>query len=445
MSRDEIVIDLSYGEDKAYRTRTGDLAGTVVYNAGDTYRPFDDDPGWNQKGPWGKQQTLEHASITTADGKRLDGKAKQRVIDRLLGRYEQMAPVYDPTAPGEETRAYVPGLWNHGTTPALSGPKGWGKTRFMEQLPAALIIPGLRLLNYFDSAEMSEQERERDVWMINPETRPRAVHDGLIRAGLVFGYRDGVPCYHPDIPDWQDWGVLIVEHLRGQASTWDVTNPGKLDDWVDRMVELADRRMPPLTLIVDGVTAILGNDTTRYGEFAAALLSLQRLAEIPNGLGVLHSPMGPNNDTPMNGVESAAQWDGMWIAKAKAYPIEPATPRFFYTIPREGDPTVPRRRVVLDDDGLLQLVGVDEAKSGAATAEEAADDPRRALRKRLRKAGPEWTWTKALCGTGDTYKANKRELEEMERDGEVVSRHHADGRVRGYQWRLADQGGADDE
>lgn len=354
-------------------------------------------------------------------------------------RSSGMKPIFDPSGPEAATRACIPGLSNHGTIPALIGPKGWGKTKLLCEYAAAKLIPGRRFLDYFEPAEMTDAERRRDVWLINSETRPGAVHDELLAAGLLFGYRDGIPCYYSDELGTEA-GVLIVEHLTmsGGPTTFDVTDEAKRAYWEKRLIKYVDRALPPLEVIVDGVTATLGNDTSRTGSFASEFRALLREIGVPNGLAVLHSPMGVNTNTPMGGIESMGEWDGMWIASAAAFPVRPSTARWFETLPRLGDPGVPRRKIELRE-GLLRLVEV--ARSDDAEAEPGADareegGRRAALRKKL-VAADDWLWTKEVCGTGDEYKANKRVLELMEREGEVESRHSQEGRTRGYQWRIS--------
>lgn len=419
--------------------------GTMLCFDGRCYHPFDGDPKWLALNPraaehgglpsLGQRRIIEGGVYTSAGGDRIDGRARQRVVDRLLGVYDSLPTIIDPTAEEHQTRAYIPGLWFFDTMPALVGPKGWGKTKLVCQFCAALIIPGRRFLGYFEPMELTHEERRRDVWLIVPETRVGAIHDALLLAGLVFTYRDGIPCYASKELGLAG-GVLIVQHLQGRASEFDLTDEAKRVWWADYLVEYTNRPEPPIALVVDGITAILRNDTGRYGSFTSALGSLRVDAGIPNVLGVLHSPMGVRIDTPMNGIESMGEWDGMWLASAGAFPVRPSTSRTFYALPREGDPDVPERRIVMGDDGMLQLVDLDARKS--ADADPGVNAAREALRQLLRDADPDWLWTKEVCGTGDLYTANKKELEAMEREGQVISRPHSEGRTRGYQWRLSE-------
>lgn len=370
----------------------------------------------------------------------LDSAERERVIRRML----HTAPVFDPSAPEARRRAYIPGLWNHGTVPAFIGPKGWGKTELLCPLVAALIIPGARFLDAFEPAELTDDERRRDVWLINSESPVADVHETLLENGLVFGFREGMPVYtSPQLG--LDGGCLIVEHLtmRGGPRRFDLSDPAKVAEWVPRLIEYGDRQAPPLTVIADGVTAITGNDTARHGAFTSAFKDVLRQVGTPNGLGVLHSPMDPRVNTPMGGVESMAEWDGLWIAESPRHPILSTTPRYLSVLPRMRGPRLePRRRIVMIEGRLRMLApGGDDAAADAAPAVPGAPaddlDVREALLERLRPAGEAGLWTKEVCGTGGDYTANKPVLEALERDGLVISENVRKGRMSGTRWRLA--------
>ncbi|WP_156149116.1 hypothetical protein [Microbacterium oxydans] len=397
-------------------------------------RPFDGDERLRSAPSTRRAAILHDARITDATGVTITGKARQRVVDRLMIDTGNMPPIFDPTAEGAVTRAYIPGLWNHGTVPAFIGPKGWGKTKLLfGELAPSLLIPDRRFLGAFEATQMTDAERARDVWMINSETRPTAVHEELIAGGLSFSTRAGVPCYVG--PFGLDAGVLIVEHLpaSGGATLFDLTDPAKAGWWEERLIRFTGTHEPPLVVVADGVSAMLGNDTNRYGAFTSAFRRLLQEAGIPNGLGVLHSPMDPRVNTPMNGLESMGEWDGMWIARADRFPIFPTTPRHFLTLPRLGDPIVSDARVSLGDDGRLTLGAASEGKAVAPVAP--VDSERDRLLRKLSDAGG-WAWTKTLCGTGDAYTSGSKLLKVLRAEGVVESREHQEGKIRGVQWRL---------
>ncbi|MFB4350430.1 hypothetical protein [Microbacterium sp. CR_7] len=397
------------------------------------YRPFDGDERLRSAPSTRRAAILDDARITDATGVTITGKVRQRVVDRLMIDTESMRPIFDPTTGGAMTSAYIPGLWNHGTVPAFIGPKGWGKTKLLfGELAPALLIPDRQFLGAFEPAQMTEVERARDVWMINSETRPTAVHEELIAGGLTFARRNGVPCYVG--PFGLDAGVLIIEHLPagGGATSFDLTDPAKLGWWEERLIRFTGTYEPPLVVVADGVSAMLGNDTNRYGAFTSAFRRLLQEAGIPNGLGVLHSPMDPRVNTPMNGLESMGEWDGMWIARADRFPIFPTTPRHFLTLPRLGDPIVPEARVGLGDDGRLTL-GAASAGKAASLATPVASERDRLLGRLTR----DWKWTKEVCGTGDGYTSGSKLLKVLASEGLIESRMHQEGKTRGTQWRLS--------
>lgn len=424
---DNIEIDLSEYSPGPALSRWAGVSIRIYdrFNTGN-YREFF--PFAKDAGKQWQLSTFERAEIIGADGERIIGDSAKRIRDRLT-----MPPIFDPSSPEERTRAYIPGLWTHMTTPAFVGPKGWGKTKLLCQLVAALIIPGRRFLELYPPAEMTDEERRRDVWLVVPETRAGAIHEELLSAGLQFGYRDGIPCYSSETLGLGA-GVLIVEHLQGRAAEFDLTDPAKTPYWVDRLVHYTDQHKPPLTVIVDGITAVLRNDTSKYGAFTSSFRELLRLSKIPNGLGVMHSPMGSGVDTPMNGVESMGEWDGMWLASAASFPVEPATKRYLRSLPRLGDENSPRRRIILMADGMLALVDLEGRVP--STSDEPVRTAREEIVERLAESKG-WMWTKDVCGAGDLYASDKKELQLLEEQGIVVSRNQSEGKVRGYQWRLS--------
>jgi hypothetical protein len=85
------------------------------------------------------------------DGQVLNPADAKLLRAEITGQFEELPPLFDPTTePG--TRALIPGLMSHDTIPALSGPKGVGKTTFVCQLAAAFIIDGRRFLDLLPCA-----------------------------------------------------------------------------------------------------------------------------------------------------------------------------------------------------------------------------------------------------------------------------------------------------
>lgn len=379
------------------------------------------------------------------DHREVSGTEARRLRAEITGAYQHRRRIFDPT---EEpaTRPLIPGLWNHGRIPALSGPKGVGKTTFVCQLGATLILRGRRFLDRFEPAELTEEERQRDVWLINSETHPGAVHEELLRAGLAFDSRDGVPCYHdPAEPDWEDFGVLVVAHLpreNGGARAFDLTDDAKRRSWENDLIGMTERRLPPHTVIADGVTAMLGSNTAGYGAWTSGFRRLLQEAGIPNGLGVLHSPMsavGPGRaPTPMNGIESMGEWDGVWYFAAGAFPVHPWTSREFYTAPRMGDSVVLSHKVSMDDEGLLRLLP--RSTRPARDSDESTPDTgdgavwEADVLDRLRGAGKAGLSGTDLTGRGREGKSRREARDRLVESGLIVS--VPDG--RGTRWLMSE-------
>jgi hypothetical protein len=415
-----------------------------------TYHPFASDPSWPRPGSLSPERRLTWRGLVQREDTvfKVDGeyvtakKERERVRDRVLKTLDPVSTVFDPSGFDQVIRPLIPTLMNHNTAPAFVGPKGWGKTEFVCPLCATLIIPGHRFLKHLEPVQMTDDERARDIWLLNSETHPGVIHKYLLMNGLVFGYREGVPCYFHDYAETggpePDRGVLIVEHLvMTSATEFDLTDESQYDVWVTRVIESA--RTPPLMVIADGVTAMLGNNTTRYGAWASKFSDWRHECDIPNGLGVLHSPMGVHVNTPMNGIESMGQWDGIWIGSSTAFPIRPSDPRYFETFPRIGDPRVDLCEVVIDDDGLL--LGKPGAKRPAKSSEGGVagpEDHKEVLLDRLGEAHPEKLWTRDVCPPADNYKAARAALDELFAEGKVTKEKVAEGNLRGVRWGLSD-------
>lgn len=404
-----------------------------------TFRPFERDPSWPMNGlpNVGQREALARGMIYE-DGELLehDSRRRERIVKRLSGDFDDMPKMFDPTAAEWDVRPYVPGLMNFGTVPAFVAPKGWGKTTFLTEFVTALIVPGHRLLDHFEPVKLRPEDRARDVWLINTEVHPRVIHDFLLNAGLVEDRSGGNFCYRapgagPEV------GVLFVEHLVVTTPTaFDLTDEVKYDYWVTRLTEFIQHRRPPLTVIADGITAILGAQTTRYGAFTSKFIDLLRECSIPNGLGVLHSPMGINTNTPMNGVESMGQWDGLWIGSANAFPLRRSDRRYFETLPRMGDPEVSIGEIVVSDvfDKPRFLPTSRPKPTPEAAAE--AQGPKQRVLARLTEAGPEGLWTKEACGEGDEYSPDRAAIDALVVDKKVTFEKVSNGRSRGIRWRV---------
>jgi hypothetical protein len=412
------------------------MADVLIEFEGRFYDPYE--PGHLWRNEWAilapshaeeRRQIVSEGVILVRGEPASDSRSRFERAD-ILGTYTGLPKSFDPTVRGPK-RAYVPGLMNHGTIPMLGGPPKGGKSSFTTQFSAALIVPGRRFLDYFDPAEMTEEERRRDVWLINAEHPADDIHEMVTDTGLEFDNETTDPFFtHPASEAW-----LYVQHLEemGGSDTFDLTRQENRDEWEYRFLKAGQGSTPPLTVIVDGVTAILKSDTTRYGEWYHHFKALLKSVGIPNGLAVGHS--GLRTGHLMNGVESMAGPDGLWMYDANEPDKDPRTKRYFSVAPRGRGPLVERTRVVLGEDGILRM---DRTPPDARpTASEVSSGGRREqMTAKLREAGAVGLMTTEITDRGEDGKANRAELDRMEREGLVVQQKEQKGRVRSIRWWL---------
>lgn len=380
----------------------------------------------------------------------------QMVRLRLQGLGQTHRP-FDPTERGP-SRELIPGLWMHGTCPGLSAPKGFGKTTaLMIPLAAALVIEGRRFLGFFEPAHLTPMERARDVVLGNAEHPEDDVHELLLELGLEFGYRsNGCPVYFDPTskgPEDPTRGCLIVEHLNeeGGAISFDLTDPVKL---AVQAMQLQSYRKdtdlpqtPPLALLVDGLTAILAQNTSGYGALSSALKRLMRMVDIPNGMASMHSPMSLGTLTPMQGVESSAEWDGLIVAQAGAVLIGPETSRSLHTFPRHRKlPFLRDLRLRMDpESGLVHVVDTTDPQNPSHNPSQSVrttenggqwSEAARRVFERL-PADSEWVLTKVAVPDQDAAarRIEREALDWLVESGHVEARPYSKGRSRGTEYR----------
>lgn len=350
----------------------------------------------------------------------------------ILGTYDHLPSAF-ASRPDSAVRPYIPGLWHHHSVPMLGGPPKVGKSLLVCDLIASLVIVGRRFLDHFEPVNVTHEERSRSVVLINAENPEADMHEALKATGLEYDERGDPHPFYFD-PSQETGSVLFVVHLEasGGADTFDLTSRDVYNRWEFELLKLTRASGPPLTLIVDGVTAILNSDTTRYGQWYSEFRRLLKSVGIPNGLPTGHT--GMKNGYLMNGVESMAGQDGLWTYDANEPYVNPRAQRRFRTVARLRAPAIEPLPVTASEDGRLRVA---PSTVGRTPSQETASDPhdkRRNLRDRIASltAAQEDAWTKAVCGTGDAYYENKPVLEAMERDGEVTK----SPKGRGYVWSL---------
>jgi hypothetical protein len=257
----------------------------------------------------------------------------------------------------DEPRWVIPGLWRWGTIPMLSGQPKAGKSTLAVELTAALTTPGARFLDHFEPSEMS---LDAEVWYINAET-PIADFQELIYDAGAYGEFLGD----------DDRRVLRVEHLEvmGGPSIFDLTVPANYDLWASHFIDCIEcydtgEFAAPSVVIVDGLTAILGGTTDRYGQWYAKFRQLLRSVDVPNGLVIGHSTMTGTHS--MGGTEALAGPDGLWTFTSNS-----KGRRLFSVLPRMGGIPIPPTAIALGDDGRSRVAG--SASPAVGTTEAITD------------------------------------------------------------------------
>lgn len=371
------------------------------------------------------RRAVAEGSLITPFGDELAPAVAKRVKARLLRAYADM-PAPGTSRDDEIGRWLIPEVWRWGHMPMLSGQPRAGKSTLVVDLIASLLMPERRFLGHYEPAELTDAERNRGVWLINAENPAPELRSLIESTGLEYCEDDdGGGRFHPegDAPGW-----LMVDHLEalGGASAFDIRDPAIYDIWANRIMDLTcavcDGRdeSPPLAVIADGLTAILGSDTTAYGQWYAKFRDLMHELDVPNALVVVHSPM--NGGEAMNGVESIAQADGTW--KYQMSDVHNArAPRTFSGSRRLLSGGIDGGRVILRDGRpLLIPAGRPEPKpeGGSAASDEPEGDIWEAeVRDRLTAAGRAGLMTVAVTGDGKEGTLRRAALRTLAQHGSV--------------------------
>lgn len=327
--------------------------------------------------------------------------------------------------PEDDNRWTIPGLWPWGHLPLLSGQPKAGKTTAVVDLTASLLIPGRRFLNYFEPSQLTEDDRQRGITLINAETPMRALVDELMAAT-------------EDDPGARDWLDPIHLERAGGAGTFDLTNPSLFDSWAHKLTSCdhCDRSddWTPAVVIVDGLTAILaaaGKGVEYYGLWYAQFRLLMNELRVPNALVVGHSTLAGSHS--MGGTEALAGPDGLWSYVSDNVDNPQATRRFSVT-PRLGGSVVPPLRVVRDGTGRLVVPHADGPAPGAGgDADLAADMPsdetkaENEIRDALRAAWRVGMRKTEITGSGSWGKIKRKVLARLVASGEAIEKPEGQG------------------
>ena len=363
--------------------------GIRVTYKGQTYAPFNHENvahEFHSLSPENQEvlrKALAKGEILDEYGDRLGAVERRRRIADYLGTYDHLPGVGEHPEIGP-ARWLIPGAFRWGSILMLGGPPKAGKSTLGVNLLAAVMNgpwEGTKFLDYFDVTSVTRSDlSHRDVWYINAENPPDALEEAMLAVDLG-----------PWLENDSDSG-LIVEHLEylGGAGSFDLTDQYNYEQWEYRIG--TNESEPPLLMILDGLTAVLGGSTARYGEWFAKLRDLAKSLKIPNVLVIAHSTLEGSH--LMGGVEAQAGSDGNWNLQRTKNGT-----RIFSIDARMGGVSLGGLPVRLDPDGAMRaganrpaaaaspsnLGGIADHHGGAAPVQ-AANFPKRNLKVEVLKA-----------------------------------------------------------
>lgn len=320
-------------------------------------------------------EIVMEGTILGRDDEPLTGAVLERVRARMLGRYADLPRPTRLSAyrrPTEAQRWLIPGLWPWGTIPMLGGNPKAGKTTLVVDLVASLAVSGRRFLGSFEPAQVTDEERERCIWLINAETPVPALEEALWPELDVEVVHESLTIRANQL--------VNIDHLEqlGGAQMFDLTDPEIYKLWAHRLIECefcdgSDDWPPAFVVIVDGLTAILqaaGKGVEAYGEWYAAFRRLMREVDVPNALAVAHNTMSGSH--LMGGVEAQAGADGLWTYSSDN-PDNPRSKRRFGVVPRMGGKAILPTEVRRVEDRLV-LVSNEAGETAPVAATREADE-----------------------------------------------------------------------
>ncbi|QCV88877.1 hypothetical protein FEZ32_11420 [Acidipropionibacterium jensenii] len=301
------------------------------------------------------ERIAEEGEYHEADESLMTAAARNRAQARLAGveinplRLSGLSnPFLDEDGDPVAERWLIPGLQAWGTSVFVAGVPKAGKSCMVSDWLASLLAPGHRFLKYFPAAEIDVCERERGAVMINAENPARSFRQLLWESGVNDSQTEGEDLRPCDL-------VQVIDLLEevGGPSSFDLTDDSVLNRWRrDLIFTDGTTEWAPFALVVDGLTAILGGDTSKYGRWYARFRELLAFVGIENSLVVGHATLSGSHS--MGGVEALAGSDGNWLFTSKDADRTDA-PRYFRTSPRVGNGQPFTGRVDLDRDGLLRI------------------------------------------------------------------------------------------
>lgn len=377
---------------------------------GQTYDPYGPGTAWADLPADEREEAIRSGSFITPGGEPMPERTANRVRHRLRGTYAHL-PLPGDNADVGEVSYLVDGIWPRGTIPLLGGNQKAGKSTLGADLTASLLTPGRLFLGRFET-RLTEEERERGVWVVNAENPPDLFEEEV----------------------WGQWeegtgNAITLDHLDhlGGPQAFDLTDSNIYELWLNRFVECrecqGDDDTTPAVVIVDGLTAILGGDTSRYAAWYVKFKQLMRELDVPSALAVGHNTQAGGH--LMGGIEALGAPDGLW-SYWSADPDNANSARYFKTVPRLGAPAVDQTRVLKVEGRLLldDTERKDEARAHPTEVHPYEDE----VRARLDAAGSEGLRKTEVTGSGGFGTLRRKALNSLIEAGEVVTRPEAAGR-----------------
>lgn len=244
----------------------------------------------------------------------------------------------------------IPRLMDKDQHSLVIGQKGAGKSRVGMDVLETAVRPGHMLFDTFGPANLGAREK---TLLINAETPAVLVEEEIERRAM-------------HAPGLRPFEVLHLAEIGG-ARILDVTIQADFDALAEYLptcmtCDGSDFEVPAL-VIVDGLTAILGESASRYGEWTGKWLELMAHVGVRNSIVIAHATYDGKH--PLGDTTSWTGYSGVWF-----YTKSPGGIRTFRTEPRfVPDLEVKPIQIELGADGRLH------SAANARKADSVIDDP----------------------------------------------------------------------
>jgi len=204
--------------------------------------------------------------------------------------------------------ALFPGLMDVDQHSILLGQKASGKSRLGMDIFEAAVTPGHRLFGPTGPVGPANLGPNDRIVFFNAEDPVALVEEMVERRGMNGEGRRPFDLHH-------------LARMGG-PSILDVINNANFDAWAANFSkcttcpEVVNFQVPKF-VIVNGLTAILGEKEERYGEWSSAWVELMAFVGIPNSLVIAHSTY--DGEHPLGDTTSWTRYNGVWFfTKTKA-------------------------------------------------------------------------------------------------------------------------------